>query len=281
MLKSLSQRQIVLPVLALNIITLGHLFAGKVFAAISEPETVTLQSSSTAEAREILERASQITLQGLSALQKAEAMPSDKPATDEATHEALKKYMASLIYVPHAAKLPSDTEALDEPWVNEENPDGLVLPHVDDPVSHSKGVDIDVQAAKKFLKLLLPVQNAFVSSGFGIRWGRPHQGIDMAAPLGTPIRAAESGKVVYSGWKSGYGNFIAVDHGHGYLTHYAHCSRILVHSGQLVKKGQEIGKVGNTGNSTGPHLHFEVLANGVHRNPAKFFNQPLAAVNAP
>lgn len=277
MTKFISQRRKILPTLVSMLLSAGCLFSEKAFSAIAEPETVTLQSSSVAETREILERASHIAMQGVSAVQQLQAVSADTP-----TAEVLKNYMASMIYVPRPTKMPSDAEALDEPWANENNPDGLVVPQVDDVASHNKGMDLDLHpASKKFLKLVLPVQNAFVSSGFGIRWGRPHQGIDMAAPLGTPIKAAESGKVVYSGWKTGYGNFIAVDHGHGYLTHYAHCSRILVHSGQVVKKGQEIGKVGNTGNSTGPHLHFEVLANGVHRNPAKFFNRPLTVVNAP
>jgi len=92
--------------------------------------------------------------------------------------------------------------------------------------------------------------------------------------------SAEAGKVVYSGWKAGYGNFVAVDHGHGYETHYAHCSKMLVHSGQKVGKGQVIAKVGSTGRSTGPHLHFEVVTNGVHRNPVKFINHSLAIVKA-
>lgn len=253
---------------------------GSAFATVSQ-EPISTHPSTVLETREILERASQIALQGMTTLQQIQTLSGEAPST-----EMLKNYMASLIYVPRSSKLPTDAEALDEPWNNTDahmTEDGMVIPHLDDADSTShKGVDIDIPTlgSKKIFKLLQPVQNALVSSGFGIRWGRPHQGIDMAAPIGTPIMAAESGKVAYSGWKAGYGNFIEVDHGHGYLTHYAHCSKLLVHVGQVVKKGQPIGKVGNTGNSTGPHLHFEVLANGVHRNPAKFLDHTLTVVNA-
>jgi murein DD-endopeptidase MepM/ murein hydrolase activator NlpD len=151
----------------------------------------------------------------------------------------------------------------------------MVVPSFDGEEDNDLTADSTTQ---KFLRLLKPIQNALVTSGFGFRWGRPHQGIDMAAPAGTPIMAAEGGKVVYSGWKTGYGKFVAIDHGHGYQTHYAHCSSLLVRNGQQVKKGQRIAKVGSTGHSTGPHLHFEVIANGVHRNPAKFLNKNLAIV---
>ncbi|HEY9744662.1 MAG TPA: M23 family metallopeptidase [Oculatellaceae cyanobacterium] len=246
---------------------------GKAFATV-EPEVSEIQPSVIEETREILARASLIALQGLSALQQLQTL-----STDSTTTEMLKNYMASMIYIPKPAKLPSDMEALDEPWVTEENPDGMFVPHVDDFSTSEKGIDLN-PPGKKVLKLLQPVQNALISSGFGLRWGRPHQGIDMAAPLGTAIVAAEAGKVVYSGWKSGYGNFVAVDHGHGYRTHYAHCSKLLVNVGQTVQKGQLIARVGNTGNSTGPHLHFEVVANGTPLNPIKFLNQPLTVVGA-
>jgi murein DD-endopeptidase MepM/ murein hydrolase activator NlpD len=194
--------------------------------------------------------------------------------------------MASMIYIPQAMALPSDADALDEPWLASTSgttSDGMVVPNLDDDDSeptNSKDMDTPGKAAHNFLKLLKPVQNAIITSPFGSRWGRAHQGIDMGAPTGTPIISAEYGTVVYSGWKQGYGNFVAVNHGHGYETHYAHCSKVLVHVGQHVKKGQLIAKVGSTGHSTGPHLHFEVVANGVHRNPAKFINQTLTVVEA-
>lgn len=123
----------------------------------------------------------------------------------------------------------------------------------------------------------IPVVNYYISSRFGWRHGRPHKGTDFAAPTGTPIRAAEGGKVIYSGWYYGYGYLIKLDHGNGIKTKYAHCSRILVNQGQYVKKGQLIGKVGNTGNSTGPHLHFEVVAKNVNLDPEQYL--PRLAAN--
>lgn len=106
-----------------------------------------------------------------------------------------------------------------------------------------------------------------LTSGFGPRWGRLHQGIDLAAPTGTSIVAAESGVVIHSGVLGGYGQTILIDHGNGVVTLYAHQSERLVGSGVSVARGELIGRVGSTGNSTGPHLHFEVRINGVARDP--------------
>jgi LysM repeat protein len=98
-----------------------------------------------------------------------------------------------------------------------------------------------------------------------------HPGIDIANRTGTPIYAADDGYVVMSGRDTwGYGNQVVIDHGNGYLTRYAHLQTILVKAGQSVKKNQKIGTMGSTGRSTGPHLHFEVIYNGVHRNPLGF-----------
>ncbi len=246
--------------------------------------TKTIEAASgAAEAREILDRASFVAFEAASTVQKQQTASADKDTADK-----LRNYMAAMVYVPHAVALPSDADVLDEPWVASTSglTDGMVVPHLDDEEdeddgSSLKGVQIDpLGKVKSVMKLLKPVQNALITSPFGLRWGRPHQGIDMAAPIGTPILSAESGKVVYSGWKQGYGNFVAVDHGHGYETHYAHCSKLMVHIGQQVGKGQLIAKVGNTGHSTGPHLHFEVMANGIHRNPIKFLNHSMTVVQA-
>lgn len=97
-----------------------------------------------------------------------------------------------------------------------------------------------------------------LTSHYGWRWGRIHQGIDIAAPIGTPIVAAAAGKVIGVGWYGGYGNLIKLEHLDGSVTYYAHNHRNLVTLGQKVEQGEQIAEMGNTGNSTGPHLHFEI-----------------------
>ena len=101
-----------------------------------------------------------------------------------------------------------------------------------------------------------------VVSGFGLRWGRMHEGIDIGCAYGTPNRAAAAGTVIYAGWLGGYGNLIVVDHGNGLSTAYAHATTLLVGVGQPVSQGETVSLVGSTGNSSGPHLHFEVRVNG-------------------
>ncbi|AHM57474.1 peptidase M23B [Peptoclostridium acidaminophilum DSM 3953] len=109
-----------------------------------------------------------------------------------------------------------------------------------------------------------------LTSPFGRRWGRMHTGIDIAGPIGTPIVAADGGKVTFAGWKDGYGKIIIINHENGYQTYYGHCSSFSVKAGDRVYRGQNIGAVGNTGRSTGPHLHFEVRKNGTPVNPSKY-----------
>jgi murein DD-endopeptidase MepM/ murein hydrolase activator NlpD len=109
--------------------------------------------------------------------------------------------------------------------------------------------------------------NGTVVSGYGWRWGRMHEGIDIAASTGTPIWSAAAGTVIYAGWLGGYGNLVVVDHGNGLATAYAHASSILVSVGQSVGQGETVSLVGSTGNSSGPHLHFEVRVNGSAVDP--------------
>jgi murein DD-endopeptidase MepM/ murein hydrolase activator NlpD len=112
--------------------------------------------------------------------------------------------------------------------------------------------------------LVWPV-NGVLTSGFGWRWGRMHEGIDISAPCGTPVRASAAGNVIFSGWMGGYGNLIVLDHGGGLATAYAHLSAS--YAGGGVSQGQTIGAVGTTGSSTGCHLHFEVRVNGSPVDP--------------
>ena len=109
-----------------------------------------------------------------------------------------------------------------------------------------------------------------ITSGFGPRWGRMHQGLDIAAPTGRPITAAKSGTVIVAGWSGGYGQLVVIDHGGGLATAYAHQSRIAVKTGDPVTQGGLVGFVGSTGHSTGPHLHFEVRVNGAARDPLPY-----------
>jgi murein DD-endopeptidase MepM/ murein hydrolase activator NlpD len=111
-----------------------------------------------------------------------------------------------------------------------------------------------------------PINGTFTSP-FGMRWGRLHAGIDIGAAEGTPIRAADSGTVVLAGWTGGYGNYTCISHGGAISTCYAHQSRYGTSVGANVSKGQVIGYVGNTGNSFGAHLHFEVRVNGSPVDP--------------
>ena len=109
-----------------------------------------------------------------------------------------------------------------------------------------------------------------ISSRFGMRRGRHHDGLDIAAPLGTPVKAADGGDVIFVGTSGTYGKLIKIDHGAGFQTWYGHLSAYSVKVGDKVYKGQIIGAVGNTGRSTGPHLHFEIRKNGVPKNPSSY-----------
>ncbi|NNC71772.1 MAG: M23 family metallopeptidase, partial [Sphingomonadaceae bacterium] len=133
-------------------------------------------------------------------------------------------------------------------------------------------------------EMVMPV-NGRITSGFGyrrhpiLRYRRMHTGLDIAAGRGTPIRAAASGVVNYSGRNGGYGNYVRINHGNGMQTAYAHMSRIAASNGTRVSQGQVIGYVGSTGMSTGPHLHYELLRNGSKVNPrsVRFIEQAQLA----
>jgi len=120
---------------------------------------------------------------------------------------------------------------------------------------------------------ICPVNGAYISSPYGWR-RRPrrefHEGLDLVARRGTSVRATASGRVIFVGWQGGYGNKVIIDHGYDFKTAYAHLDRIKVRWGTLVKKGQVIGTLGNTGYSTGPHLHYEVHYKGKKVDPIKY-----------
>ncbi|MBD1836669.1 M23 family metallopeptidase [Coleofasciculus sp. FACHB-501] len=117
-----------------------------------------------------------------------------------------------------------------------------------------------------------------ITSGYGKRWGKMHKGIDIAAPVGTPVVAAAPGVVVYARWNTGgYGNLVDIQHPDGSLTRYGHNSRLLVREGQQVSQGEAIALVGSTGRSTGPHCHFEIrTGEGIAVNPAPLMRNAIA-----
>jgi murein DD-endopeptidase MepM/ murein hydrolase activator NlpD len=117
-----------------------------------------------------------------------------------------------------------------------------------------------------------PVSGGRLTSRYGTRWGKLHEGIDIAAPEGTEIVAAADGKVIYSGAMRGYGNVVLIDHG-GLVTVYAHNHRNLVREGEGVKAGERIARVGQTGRATGPHLHFEVRRGVIPQNPTRYLEE--------
>lgn len=133
----------------------------------------------------------------------------------------------------------------------------------------SAGPSVSTSNAGKFMHPLNWAGR--ISSPYGSRWGTFHRGIDLAASKGTPIYAAASGTVIYSGYNNGgFGNLVMIDHGNGYQTYYAHNSKNHVQVGQRVVKGQNIASVGSTGNSTGNHVHFEIRKNGTPINPNSY-----------
>nr|MBO2469303.1 metalloendopeptidase [Bacillota bacterium] len=127
-----------------------------------------------------------------------------------------------------------------------------------------------VIASKGTGNLVWPTRGGGITSGFRYRWGRMHTGLDIAGARSRDILAADNGRVVFAGWNGGYGYTVILDHGNGLRTLYAHMDRIKTRVGAVVEKGQVIGVMGDTGNSTGVHLHFEVIQNRVKVNPLRF-----------
>lgn len=117
-----------------------------------------------------------------------------------------------------------------------------------------------------------PLATYKLGSKYGMRNGRMHLGVDLLAPAGTDILAADSGTVVFTGYRNSYGLLVIIEHGNGFTTYYSHCSSVSVNAGDDVVKGQKIADVGRTGNATGTHVHFEVRANGICVNPANYIS---------
>lgn len=136
----------------------------------------------------------------------------------------------------------------------------------------------------KCIPAIQPISNKDLrrtASGYGVRIDpiyrtpRFHSGMDFSAKVGTEIYATGNGVVTFAGWKQGYGNCLMIDHGYGYKTLYGHMSKYRARVGQKVTRGEVVGEVGNTGKSTGPHLHYEVIVKGKHDNPSKYYYMDL------
>lgn len=113
----------------------------------------------------------------------------------------------------------------------------------------------------------------WITSRFGTRWGRMHEGVDIAVSTGRPVEAVAPGTVAFAGWRPGYGRLVIIDHGRGVSTRYGHNSRLLVKAGQPVNRGTTIALSGSTGTSTGPHVHLEVRVNGRPQNPLNWLRR--------
>lgn len=131
----------------------------------------------------------------------------------------------------------------------------------------AKVVEVGTITPPTFIK---PISGGTLSSGFGARWGTIHQGVDWACATGTSIMASCGGKVIQAGWYGGYGYCVTIQHSNGIQTRYGHMSKVLVSVGDYVQQGEVIGRSGSTGNSTGPHVHFEIIVNGTKVNPLTY-----------
>lgn len=147
---------------------------------------------------------------------------------------------------------------------------GGKLPARSTPVSRGTGRGSSSSSAStSSLGMRWPLRGP-ITSGFGTRWGKLHAAIDIGVSTGTPVKAAAAGRVTYSGWADGYGKLVIIRHSNGIETRYGHNSKLSVSVGQYVEQGTTVALSGNTGFSTGPHLHFEVRKNGKPENPLKY-----------
>lgn len=149
-------------------------------------------------------------------------------------------------------------------------------PTINKPKPYKKSLVVEPKPEKKkaTIELLFPVRGAHISSGFGWRGNHYHKGVDLAASIGTPIRACMNGKVISAGrvrFLNGYGNAILIQHGDRVYTYYAHLKVVKVKKGHMINRGEVIGTVGNTGKTNGPHLHLELIIKGHNHNPVPYF----------
>ncbi len=181
------------------------------------------------------------------------------------------------LFLPASALLP-DTDLKNSP-----NQTAPMLGAADSKSRHFAASAIRGLRHPNVPELKFPVPHGVLTSPFGFRWGSFHKGLDIAAPIGNSVLACADGRVVYTGSQKRfrrYGNAVLVDHGRGAYTYYAHLSKILVKPGQVIHRGQKIALIGNTGRSTGPHLHLEVRVANQMYNPLAYFSaQDMAGMH--
>jgi len=193
-------------------------------------------------------------------------------------------YDEEIIYIPNDAWYTTDQVTRHEPSAGHRKVVSVITYRNDAEVSVDiQKEEVTIPAVAKVVErgtkippsYIKPISGGRMSSGFGPRRAPTkgastyHKGVDWAVPTGTAVMASSGGTIIKAGWGSGYGYVVYIDHGDGRQTRYAHLSKVLVKTGQKVVQGQKIALSGNTGRSTGPHLHFEILINGSHVNPMK------------
>lgn len=266
------------------------------------PSYVNLTASLDDEIKQIKRKVEKIAIEEV----PAEPMKSAEVQTEpkqEAKVQAEEEQPQAMINPTFAAKQSSSSNQMTNPVANQTAAKAKVnhtpIQKMADPTVKAKGIEmvnskptataekavtIDshkaslIEVEKRSIPSTKPIAAKYrLSSKFGnrfhptlYRW-RFHGGVDMACPKGTDIHVPADGVIVKSGWNGGYGNYIKVKHGNGYETIYGHLSKVSVKKGQKVNKGDVIGKVGSTGRSTGPHLHYEIIKNKKRVNPERFF----------
>lgn len=154
----------------------------------------------------------------------------------------------------------------------------IVIPRGNVPIPYASNLEIPPHAHDPLAPhFAWPVARGVVSSGFGIRGGTMHDGVDIDAPVGTPVRAAASGVVIFTGWLHGYGRIVILRHNPYYVTVYGHDHINYVRKGEYVRSGQIIGEIGRSGRVTGPNLHFEIRRDNIARNPLAYLPAPATS----
>ena len=190
-----------------------------------------------------------------------------------------ENYEAEVQYVDNPDKYVGDNTVLQEPQTGNRTVTAIVTYNngtetgreiIKEEINAEAVAKIVERGTKPVPTYIRPTTYGVLTSGFGPRWGTVHKGIDWGVPVGTACRASRAGRVVSAGWSGGYGYCVVIDHGDGVRTRYAHLSSIKVSNGQYVDQGEVIALTGNTGDSTGPHIHFEIIVNGTAVNPANY-----------